>query len=105
MKVRNTTGAGDAFDAGFGDERADGRAPGRHVANVRNQGAMAELTDDDNVEIAADIDRDRIVPIMAAPLQAPVQGLVCAFKAYEHAAIEAALRGSHAAIWTPARRC
>ncbi|KLD69349.1 6-phospho-beta-glucosidase [Xanthomonas pisi] len=72
-----------------------GARPGRHVVNVRNRGAMAELADDDVVEIAADIDRDRIVPIPAAPLPDAVHGLVRAFKAYEHAAIEAALSGSH----------
>ncbi|UXA64683.1 PfkB family carbohydrate kinase [Xanthomonas prunicola] len=93
-----------------------GARPARHVVNVRNQGAMAELADDDIVEIAADIDRDRIVPIPAAPLPSAVQGLVRTVKAYEHAAIDAALSGSHLdackamlihpAIgeWSPARR-
>ncbi|KAB7772206.1 6-phospho-beta-glucosidase [Xanthomonas maliensis] len=93
-----------------------GARPGQHVVNVRNRGAMAELADDDIVEIAAQIDRDRITPLPAAALPDAVHGLVRAAKAYEHAAIDAALSGSHLdackamlihpAIgeWSPARR-
>jgi 6-phospho-beta-glucosidase len=70
-----------------------GARPGRHVVNVRNQGAIAELPDDDIVEISSLIDRDRIVPTPAAPLPDAVQGLIRTVKAYERAAIKAALSG------------
>ncbi|WP_045728059.1 6-phospho-beta-glucosidase [Xanthomonas sp. GPE 39] len=93
-----------------------GARPGQHVVNVRNQGCMAELADDDIVEISSTIEHDRITPRPARPLPDAVHGLVRTVKAYEHAAIDAALSGSHLdackamllhpAIgeWSPARR-
>jgi 6-phospho-beta-glucosidase len=52
------------------------------------------------VEISADIDRDTITPVPSAPLPDPVDGLVRSVKAYERAAIEAALSGD----WLTARK-
>ncbi|KTF38669.1 6-phospho-beta-glucosidase [Xanthomonas translucens] len=90
-----------------------GAVPAKIVVNVRNQGAIADLPDDDIVEISSHIDRDRIVPCPTAPLPDAVHGLIRAVKAYERAAIEAVLSGSrltarkamliHPAIgeWTP----
>lgn len=92
-----------------------GARPGRHVVNVRNQGAIAELPDEDIVEISSDIARDMIVPRPARALPDAVQGLIRTVKAYERAAIEAALSGHpldackamliHPAIgeWTPSQ--
>ncbi|KMM74135.1 beta glucosidase [Xanthomonas sp. NCPPB 1128] len=93
-----------------------GALPGRHVVNVRNQGCMPELADDDIVEISSTIERDRITPLPARPLPEAIQGLVRTVKAYEHAAIDAALSGSHLEAckamlihpaigeWSPSRR-
>jgi 6-phospho-beta-glucosidase len=92
-----------------------GAAPAKIVVNVRNQGAIPDLPDDDIVEISSHIDRNHIVPCPVAPLPDPVQGLIRAVKAYERAAIESVLSGSrltarkamliHPAIgeWTPSQ--
>jgi 6-phospho-beta-glucosidase len=68
--------------------------PRRIVVNVRNQGAIEDLADDDVVEVPCLASRDGIVPQAAGTLPDTVKGLVLAVKAYEHAAIQAALEGS-----------
>jgi 6-phospho-beta-glucosidase len=70
-----------------------GTRPGRHVVNVRNQGTIAELPDEDIVEISSDISHDTITPRPARALPDAIHGLIRTVKAYERAAIEAALSG------------
>ncbi len=68
--------------------------PQRIVVNVRNQGAIADLPDDDIVEVPCSISRDGIVPEPVGPLPDSVRGLVLAVKAYEREVIQAAMERS-----------
>jgi 6-phospho-beta-glucosidase len=63
------------------------------VVNLRNDGAIPNLPDDDVVEISATIDRDGAHPIPVAPLAPDMLGLVEHAKAYERLTIEAAMSG------------
>lgn len=63
------------------------------VVNVRNEGAIPNLADDDVVEVAARIDADGAHPLPVAPLAPEMLGLVQQAKAYERLAIAAALSG------------
>jgi 6-phospho-beta-glucosidase len=63
------------------------------VVNLRNEGAIPNLADDDVVEIPARIDRDGAHPLPLAPLPPEMLGLVQHAKAYERLAIEAAKTG------------
>ena len=68
-----------------------GAKPATIVVNTRNRGALPDLPDDDIIETAARIGQDSIVPEPIAALPDEVRGLVHAVKAYERAAIDAAL--------------
>lgn len=63
------------------------------VANVRNDGAIADLPDAAVVEIAARIDRDGAHPLPLAPLAPEMRGLVQQARAYEELAVAAAISG------------
>lgn len=63
------------------------------VVNLRNDGAIPNLPDDDVVEIAATIDRDGAHPLAVAPLSPDMLALVEHAKAYERLTIEAAMSG------------
>jgi 6-phospho-beta-glucosidase len=63
------------------------------VVNTRNAGAIANLADDDVVEVAARVDTDGAHPIPVAPLGQDMLGLVQHAKAYERLTIEAATTG------------
>jgi len=71
-----------------------GNKPRRLVVNTRNAGSIAEIDPDDIVEVPCLIGRDSITPEPCGELPEAVRGLVLAVKAYERAAIEAALSGS-----------
>jgi 6-phospho-beta-glucosidase len=71
--------------------------PSRVVVNVRNHGAIADVAPEDIVEAACAISESGIVREVCGALPEEVRGLVLAVKAYERAAIEAAVTGSHAA--------
>jgi 6-phospho-beta-glucosidase len=66
------------------------------VVNLRNAGAIANLPDDDVVEIPARIDRGGAHAIPTAPLAPEMLGLVEHAKAYERLAVDAASSGSRA---------
>ena len=66
------------------------------VVNVRNDGAIANLADDDVVEVAARIDTAGAHPLPVEPLAPEMLGLVQAAKAYERLAIAAARSGDRA---------
>ncbi|WP_348267842.1 hypothetical protein P8936_01040 [Edaphobacter paludis] len=71
-----------------------GTQPQRIIVNTQNMGAIAEIEDTDIVETSCQIGEDAITPEPAGKLPEAVRGLVLAVKAYERAAIEAALTGS-----------
>ncbi|HEV8088263.1 MAG TPA: 6-phospho-beta-glucosidase [Actinomycetota bacterium] len=64
------------------------------VVNVRNDGAIANLADDDVVEVACTVDRDGAHPISVDPLPPEMHALVAHVKDYERLTIAAALSGS-----------
>ena len=64
------------------------------VVDVRNDGAMPDLADDDVVEVPARIDRDGAHPLPQPPMPGPMRELVLAVKAFERLAIVAARSGA-----------
>jgi 6-phospho-beta-glucosidase len=68
--------------------------PRRVVINVRNHGAIPDVAYEDVVEAPCAISKNAIVPENCGPLPEDVRGLVLAVKAYERAAIHAAVTGS-----------
>ena len=68
--------------------------PRRVVINVRNHGAISDVENEDVVEAPCAISRHGIVPECCGSLPEEVRGLVLAVKAYERAAIQAAVTGS-----------
>ena len=71
-----------------------GARPATIVVNTRNAGAVPDLPADDVVETACRIAANSIVPQPVEPLPDAVLGLVQSIKAYERAAIEAAISDS-----------
>jgi len=71
-----------------------GDSPTRIIVNTQNQGSLAEVENDDIVEVSCQIGADTITPEPCGALPEAVRGLVLAVKAYERAAIEAAMSGS-----------
>jgi 6-phospho-beta-glucosidase len=67
--------------AGTGDQ---------HVVNVRNNGTLAGLADDDVVEVPALIDTDGAHPLAQEPVQPEILGLIQHVTAYERLALKAA---------------
>lgn len=66
------------------------------IVNTRNHGTVSDLADDDIIETTCKISRDGIVPEPLGALPDETRGLVTAIKAYERAAIKAALAASAA---------
>lgn len=64
------------------------------IVNLRNGTTIPEIAPDDIIEAATNISRTELKPIPVGPLPEAVRGLVLAVKAYERAAIEAAISGS-----------
>jgi 6-phospho-beta-glucosidase len=62
-----------------------------HVVDVRNQGTLAGLADDDVVELPARVGRGGPVPLGQAPLAPELLGLVQHVAAYERLTVQAAL--------------
>jgi 6-phospho-beta-glucosidase len=73
-----------SLEAGTGDVQ---------VVDVRNDGALPDLSDDAVVEIPARIDRDGAHVLPLAPLAPEMLGLVQGAKAYERLAVRAATNG------------
>jgi 6-phospho-beta-glucosidase len=65
--------------------------PTRLIVNTRNRGALADLADDDVIETTCAVSRAGVVPEPLGELPDEARGLVTAIKAYERAAIKAAL--------------
>src|SRR3954452_14998838 len=68
--------------------RGDGRV---HVVDVRNDGTLAGLADEDVVGVTARADRERAHPLPQPPLAPELLGLVQHVAAYERLAVEAAV--------------
>jgi len=64
-----------------------------HEVDIRNQGTLAGLADDDVVEVPARVNRDGIEPLEQAPLAPELLGLVQHVAAYERLTAEAAVTG------------
>ncbi|NUQ29713.1 MAG: 6-phospho-beta-glucosidase [Acidobacteriaceae bacterium] len=64
------------------------------IVNLRNGNTIPEIAPEDIIEAATQISRTQLAPIPVGPLPEAVRGLVLAVKAYERAAIEAAVSGS-----------
>lgn len=65
--------------------------PARLIVNTRNRGALTDLADDDVIETTCAVSRTGVVPEPLGELPDETRGLVTAIKAYERAAIQAAL--------------
>ncbi len=74
-----------------------GSRPTRIIVNTQNRGSLAEIEPDDIIEVPCQIGGNIITPEPCGALPEAVRGLVLAVKAYERAAIEAALSGSELA--------
>jgi 6-phospho-beta-glucosidase len=70
-----------------------GKAPARHIVNVRNAGRLPNLPDEAVVEVAAQVDGTGIHVEPGAPLPTAQAGLVAHVTAYEELALDAARRG------------
>lgn len=70
-----------------------GEAPSNQVVNLRNDGILPFLPDDAVVEVPAGVDASGVHALPVAPLDPLYAGLVAAVTAYEHLALDAALRG------------
>jgi 6-phospho-beta-glucosidase len=70
-----------------------GKLPGRVIVNIRNDGSIPPLADDDIVEIPAQVSPAGLVPLPVPDLPSPAQALVEQVKEYERAAVEAAMTG------------
>jgi 6-phospho-beta-glucosidase len=72
---------------------------GRHVINLRNDGALPFLRDDAVVEVPALVSPGGVVPAPLPELSALERGLVAHVSAYEDLALEAALRGGRECVF------
>jgi 6-phospho-beta-glucosidase len=64
-----------------------------HIVNVRNDGAIPDLSADAVVEVPALVDREGAHPLPCGPLPPQIRGLVQALKSYEELTVEAAVTG------------
>jgi 6-phospho-beta-glucosidase len=69
-----------------------------HVVDVRNEGTLAGLQDDDVVEVPARVRPGRIEPLPQAPLAPELLGLAQHVAAYERLAVRAATSGDPALV-------
>jgi 6-phospho-beta-glucosidase len=69
--------------------------PSTQVVNLRNEGALPFLPDDAVIEVPATVDGSGVRALPVVPLEPLYAGLVAAVTAYEHLALDAALRGGY----------
>ena len=72
---------------------------GRHVINVRNEGALSFLADDAVVEVPARVRPDGARPAALPELTPLERGLVASVSAYEELALDAALHGGRERVF------
>jgi 6-phospho-beta-glucosidase len=92
--------------AGYSDAAVDllasllgSAGAGRHVVNVRNDGALPFLADDAVVEVPAHVGPDGVRPAALPPLPPLERGLVAHVSAYEELALAAALHGGRERVF------
>jgi 6-phospho-beta-glucosidase len=68
---------------------------GPQVVNLRNDGTLPFLPDDAVIEVPATVDGSGVRAVPVAPLGPLYAGLVAAVTAYEHLALDAAVRGGY----------
>ncbi len=73
-----------------------GGEPRTLIVNIPNRGCVSGMQDDDVVEIAAHVSRDRVEGIPVGEIPIHCLGLMQTVKAYEQQTIEAAVEGSRA---------
>jgi 6-phospho-beta-glucosidase len=69
-----------------------------HEVDLRNEGTLAGLADDDVVEVPTRVEDGRLVPLPQAPLAPELLGLAQHVAAYERLAAEAAVTGEAAMV-------
>src|SRR4029079_15210630 len=69
--------------------------PSTQVVNLRNDGTLPFLPDDAVIEVPATVDGSGVRALSVAPLPPWYAGLVAAVTAYEHLALDAAVRGGY----------
>jgi Alpha-galactosidases/6-phospho-beta-glucosidases, family 4 of glycosyl hydrolases len=70
------------------------------ILNVPNRGTIADLRDDDVVEVPCMLDANGPVPLAAGALPDSVKGLIQSVKQYERYTVSAAVNGSYEdAVW------
>jgi 6-phospho-beta-glucosidase len=72
---------------------------GRHVINLRNDGALPFLADDAVVEVPAVVAPDGVRPVPLPELTGLERGLVAHISAYEELALDAALHGGRERVF------
>jgi 6-phospho-beta-glucosidase len=72
-----------------------GAVESRQVVNLRNDGTLPFLPDDAVIEVPATVDRSGVRAVQVAPLDPLYAGLVAHVTAYEHLALDAAVRGGY----------
>jgi 6-phospho-beta-glucosidase len=75
------------------------RGEGRHVINLRNDGALPFLADDAVVEVPAHVEPGGVRPVAVPDLGALERGLVTHVSAYEDLALDAALHGGRERVF------
>ncbi|MFT7841516.1 6-phospho-beta-glucosidase [Saccharothrix sp. BKS2] len=70
-----------------------GQGASQHVVNARNGGTLPFLPDDAVVEVPAVVDGSGAKPLPVPPVPPAFSGLIAHVTAYEHLALDAALRG------------
>jgi 6-phospho-beta-glucosidase len=71
---------------------------GVHVVDLRNDGTVAGMADDDVIEVPARIGRDGAVPLPQGPVAPELLGLMQHVAAYERLAVQAAMSGDPAIV-------
>jgi 6-phospho-beta-glucosidase len=71
------------------------QGPSTQVVNLRNDGTLPFLPDDAVIEVPATVDGAGVRAVPVTPLEPLYAGLVAAVTAYEHLALDAALRGGY----------
>ncbi|MGW7535632.1 6-phospho-beta-glucosidase [Amycolatopsis sp. NPDC054798] len=70
-----------------------GGAAEEHVVNVRNNGTFDFLPDDAVIEVSSTVDSAGATPIPQSPVDPRFAGLIAGVTAYEHLALDAAIKG------------